>query len=71
LDDPRRVRRPKAMRRMGLFRRIRNLSVAWSRRQTKPRHKTTTELFSAINAERHGDAMRCLQARQPSLQTAS
>jgi hypothetical protein len=44
--------------------------MQWRRRQKKPRHKTTTEFFSAINAEHHRDVMRCLQAPQPSLQTA-
>jgi hypothetical protein len=72
LDDPCRVRRPKAMRRMDLLRRIRSsLLMEWRRRQTKPRHKTTTDFLSIMKAEHHGDAVRCLQTRQPSLQTAS
>jgi predicted transposase YbfD/YdcC len=43
-DDPCRVRRPKALRRMGLFRRS-SLSLVreWRRRQKKPRHQTTTD----------------------------
>ncbi len=40
-------------------------------RQKKPQHKTTTDFFSAMNAEHHRYAIRCLQARQPSFQTAS
>lgn len=71
-DDLCRVRRPKAMRLMGMFRRISNsLFMEWRRRQNKPRHKTTTDFFSAMNAEHHRYAIRCLQARQPSFQTAS
>jgi hypothetical protein len=57
---------------MGLLRRIRNsLLMEWHRRQKKPCHKTTTEFFSAMNAEHQGEAMRRLEARPPSLQTAS
>ena len=65
LDDQCRVRRPKAMRVVGLFRRWSNsLFMHWRSRQTKPRHKTTTDFFSAMNAEHHRYALRCLQARQ-------
>ena len=71
-DDLCRVRLPKAMRLMGLFRRISNsLFMEWRSRQKKPRHKTTTDFFSAMNAEHHRYAIRCLHARQPSFQTAS
>lgn len=63
---------PKAMRLTGLFRRISNsLFVEWRRRQKKPRHKTSTDFFSAMNAEHHRYAIRCLHARQPSFQTAA
>ena len=72
LDDQCRVRRPKAMRVVGLFRRWSNsLFMHWRSRQQKPRHKTTTDFFSALNAEHHRYAIRCLHARQPSFQTAS
>ena len=71
-DDQCRVRLPKAMRLMGMFRRISNsLFMEWRSRQNKPRHKTTTDFFSAMNAEHHRYAIRCLHARQPSFQTAS
>jgi hypothetical protein len=71
-DDLCRVRRPKAMRLMGMFRRISNsLFMEWRSRQNKPHHKTTTDFFSAMNAEHHRYAVRCLHARQPSFQTAS
>lgn len=72
LDDQCRVRRPKAMRVTGLFRRWSNsLFMHWRSRQKKPRHKTTTDFFSALNAEHHRYAIRCLHARQPSFQTNS
>lgn len=72
LEDQCRVRQPKSMRVMGMFRRLSNsLFMHWRSRQTKPRHKTTTDFFSAMNAEHHRYAIRCLQARLPTFQTAS
>mgnify|MGYP001560368064 FL=1 len=72
LDDQCRVRWPKSMRVIGMFRRFSNsLFMHWRSRQRKPRHKTTTDFFSAMNAEHHRYAIRCLHARQPSFQTAS
>lgn len=72
LDDQCRVRKPEAMRVIGMFRRFSNsLFMHWRSRQTKPRHKTTTDFFSAMNAEHHRYALRCLKARQPSFQTGS
>ena len=72
LDDQCRVRKPKSMRVMGMFRRLSNsLFMHWRSQQKKPRHKTTTDFFSAMNAEHHRYAIRCLHARQPSFQTAS
>lgn len=71
-DDLCRVRRPKAMRLMGMFRRISNsLFMEWRSRQNNPHHKTTTDFFTAMNAEHHRYAIRCLHARQPSFRTAS
>lgn len=72
LDDQSRVRKPKSMRVMGMFRRFSNsLFMHWRSRQTKPQHKTTTDFFSAMNAEHHRYAIRCLHARKPSFQTVS
>ena len=71
-DDACRVRRPKALRVMGLFRRLSNsLFMEWRSRQQKPHHKTTTDFFSAMNAEHHRYAFRCLHARQPSFLSTS
>lgn len=71
-DDQCRVRHPRSMRVMGLFRRFSNsLFMHWRGRQKRPRHKTTTDFFSAMNAEHHRYAIRFLHARQPSFQTAS
>ena len=72
LDDLCRVRTPQSMRVIGMFRRFSNsLFMHWRSRQKKPKHKTTTDFFSAMNAEHHRYAIRCLHARQPSFQTAS
>lgn len=72
LDDQCRVRKPRSMRVMGMFRRFSNsLFIHWRSRQKRPRHKTTTDFFSAMNAEHHRYAIRCLHARQPSFQTDS
>lgn len=72
LDDQCRVRQPRAMRVVGLLRRWSNsLFLHWRSQQKKPRHKTTTDFFSALNAEHHRYAIRCLHARQPSFQTNS
>ena len=72
LDDQCRIRKPKSMRVMGMFRRFSNsLFMHWRSRQTKPQHKTTTDFFSAMNAEHHRYAIRCLHAHQPSFQTPS
>ena len=71
-DDQCRVRKPKSMRVMGMFRRLSNsLFIHWRSQQKKPRHKTTTDFFTAMNAEHHRYAIRCLHARQPSFQTPS
>ena len=72
LDDQCRGRKPKSMRGMGMFRRFSNrLFMHWRSRQKKPPHNTTTDFFSAMNAEHHRYAIRCLHARQPSFQSAS
>lgn len=71
-DDLCRVRSPKAMRLMGMFRRLSNsFFMEWRSRQKKPHHKTTTDFFTVLNAEHHRYAIRCIHARQPSFQTAS
>jgi hypothetical protein len=72
LDDQCRVRLPKSMRVVGMLRRFSNsLFMHWRTRQTMPKHKTTTDFFTAMNAEHHRYAIRCLHARQPSFRTAS
>ena len=70
--DQCRVRLPHSMRVIGMFRRIsKSLFLHWRSRQKKPRHQTTTDFFTAMNAEHHRYALRCLQARQPSFRSSS
>ena len=72
LDDQCRVRKPQSMRVVGMFRRFSNsLFMHWRGLQKKPQYKTTTDFFSALNAEHHRYAIRCFHARQPSFQTDS
>lgn len=72
LDDLCRIRQPNSMWVMGMFRRLSNsLFMHWRSQQTKPHHKTTTDFFTAMNAEHHRYALRCLKACKPSFQTAS
>jgi hypothetical protein len=71
-DDLCRVRIPHSMRVVGMFRRFSNsLCLHWRGRQNKPHHKTTTDFFTAMNAEHHRYAIRCIHARQPTFQTSS
>ena len=71
-DDHCRVRLPQSMRVIGMFRRLSNsLFIHWRSRQKKPRHKTSTDFFGAMNAEHHRHAIRCLHARQPSFRCSS
>ena len=72
LDDQCRVRLPQPMRVIGMFRRFSNsLFMHWRSRQKKPRHKTTTDFFTTMNAEHHRYAIRCIHARQPSFKLSS
>ena len=53
-DDQCRVRLPPSMRVMGLLRRFsHSLFMPWRGRQNKPQHKTTTDFFTAMNADHH------------------
>ena len=72
LDDQCRIRKPKSMQVIGMFRRFSNsLFIHWRSHQNKPQHKTTTDFFSALNAEHHCYAIRCLYARHPSFKSSS
>lgn len=71
-DDQCRVRLPQSMRVIGMFRRFSNsLFMEWRRRQRKPRHQTTTDFFTAMNAEHQRYALRCLSARRPTFRSSS
>jgi hypothetical protein len=71
LDDQCRVRLPKSMRVIGMLRRFSNsLFMHWRSRQRNSHHKTTTDFFTAMNAEHHRYAIRCIHARKPSFLTS-
>jgi hypothetical protein len=71
-DDQCRVREPSSMRVIGMFRRFSNsLCMHWRSQQTKPQYKTTTDFFTAMNAEHHRYAIRCLHARKSTFKTHS
>ena len=72
LDDQCRVRLPKSLRVVGMFRRFSNsLCLHWRSRQGKPQYKTTTDFFTAMNAEHHRYAIRAIHARKPGFLTDS
>lgn len=71
-EDLSRVRKPSSMLFMGMFRRLSNsLCVHWMGKQTRSHHKTTTDFFSAMNANQHRYARRCLFATHPTFSTSS
>jgi len=72
LDDLSRVRKPRSMLFMGIFRRLSNsLCMHWISNQPRSHHKTTTDFFSAMNARHHRYAFRSLFAAHPSFSPAS
>jgi hypothetical protein len=72
LDDLCRIRTPNSMWIMGMLRRFSNsLFMHWRAKQPKPRHKTTTDFLTAMDAEHHRYALRALKAVNPTFQTLS
>jgi len=72
LDDLSRVRKPRSMLFMGMFRRLSNsLCMHWMSKQPRSHHKTTTDFFCAMNADHHRYAVRSLSAAKPSFSSAS
>jgi hypothetical protein len=57
---------------MGMFRRFSNsLCLHWINKQPRPHHKTTTDFFSAMNANHHRYTFRSLLVAHPSFSPAS
>jgi hypothetical protein len=57
---------------VGMFRRPGNsLRMHRISKQDKPRHKTTTDFFNAMNANHHRNAMRSISAAHPSYSSRS
>ena len=72
LEDLCRVRKPQSMRVMGMFRRLSNsLFFHWRNQQKNSQYKTTSDFFSAMNAEHHRYAIRCLHSAKPTFISSS
>ena len=70
-DDRCRVRNPKSMLVLGIFRRLSNsLFMEWRSRQAKPQYLTTTDFYTDMAAEGHRRAMIVITAAQPSFTRA-
>ena len=55
-----------------MFRRLSNsLCLHWIAHQPRPHHKTTSDFFSAMNANHHRYPFRAIFASRPSFNTAS
>jgi hypothetical protein len=71
-DDRCRLRTPKSLWIMGMFRRIANsLFVHWQSQHAKPQYKTTTDFHSHFEEENLRRAMIFVSASRPSLKPAS
>jgi hypothetical protein len=65
-DDRCRVRRPKALWILGMFRRLANsLFMQWRCRQPKPHFKTTTDFQAAMGEDNLTPAMRFITHNHP------
>ena len=70
-DDRCRIRTPKGLWIMGMFRRIANsLFVHWQSQHKKPQYKTTTDFQSHLEEENLRRAMIFVSAAKPSLKPA-
>jgi hypothetical protein len=71
-DDRCRIRTPKGLWIMGMFRRVANsLFAHWQSQHPKPKHKTTTDFQSYIDEENLRRGMILVSAARPSLKPAS
>ena len=71
-EDKSRVRDPKAMLLVALFRRWSNsLGAHWRGHFRKPKDKTTTDFFGAMGANQRAPALRTLRSVKPTLKSAS
>lgn len=71
-EDKSRVRDPKAMLLVGIFRRWSNsLGAHWRSHFRKPKDKTTTDFFKAMGADQRAPALRTLRSVKPTLKSAS
>jgi hypothetical protein len=67
-DDRCRVRSPKGLWIMGMFRRLTNsLLVEWLHRQPKPQHKSTTDFHTYMAEDNLLRALRFVTSKRPAL----
>lgn len=71
-EDRSRVAQPNAFLLLSIFRRWSNsLCMHWLSQRPNPKHKTTTDFFTAMDRDQHRRALHSVLARQPSFQTKS
>ena len=71
-DDECRVRTPRSMHILGMFRRLSNsLFMHWRSLQPRPRYKTTTDFQAHMDEENLRLALRFVTSKRPSLKPAS
>lgn len=70
-EDTSRIRDPKAMLLVGLFRRWSNsLEMHWLSQWRKPKDKSTTDFFAAMGANQRAPALRTIRSVKPTLKTS-
>lgn len=71
-EDSSRVRDPKAMLLLALFRRWSNsLQTHWISKHSKPKHATTTDFFTAMKANHFAKALKTIDSANPNLKPSS
>jgi hypothetical protein len=71
-DDDCRVRTPRSMWVLGMFRRLANsLFMHWRSLQRRPQHKTTTDFHAYMDEENLRRALRFVKSKRPSLKPSS
>lgn len=71
-DDDCRVRTPRSMLVLGMFRRLSNsLFMHWRSQQPRPKHKTTTDFHACMDEDNLRQGLRFVTSKRPSLKPPS
>lgn len=71
-DDHCRIRTPRGLWILGMFRRLAtSLFLEWRSRHPRPKHKTTTDFQAAMEEDNLRPAFRFLTSKRPTLKTPS